>query len=1292
MSDVDQGRLLESQGDLDGAEAAFRLAEQNGDADGALCLGILLRKRGDIAGAHAVYQRAEARGVIEAACNLAMLLEEQGDIAGAEAAYRRADAAGFYGGARGLSQILFARGDTQGSIDALRRADQLGDGEAAYNLGILLRRGGDEEGAEGAFRRSGERGVGPAWFNLGRMLDERGEADGAEDAYRRAVESGDADAAVNLAMLLLKQYRSGAATVFLRRAVELGHPVAAEVLRGMEAESGGGTAFDNQTALAEAAESFLMVLTARRAEVAEAWTAYQSDKARLGREIDLLQDAVIKQTENATRLLGRHPGLGFRMASVTTDREAARLDVMIDRYGTRMVNPDLLQRMGQYLAAASNHLGTAATKFFHGRELNAAAENMTWHSAALKRIEAKIGAMQRELAAVDAKRPGIDRLAAEAKAAVEVAAQRSAEAERALPATLRPWADDAWASGVWREQATGLGSAHLFLGRRRPLRDERLGDFADLGVEYTVPYALTPRENLHVVYHSAERDEVHALARSVLLRVLLSSAPGNTRFTFFDPIGLGQSASSLLELAEYDPALIGGKVWSGSDDLRQRLADHTAHIELVIQKYLRTTYATIDDYNAEAGEVAEPYRYLVVFDFPSGFSEETTRELVRILENGPRCGVRVLLLTNVDIEVPYGIDLKAVGNQTPAIDVRHKGVHSFDEGEIETVLETEHSITQQLAHEIVDHVGRAATSRNEAVVTFDGVFALFRDAALRGITAGLPQQAATVDPVAPQTWWAGSSADAIAAPIGRAGARETAMLSFDSGNHSGALLVGRPGSGKSTLLHSYLAGLTTLYGPEELELYLIDFKEGVEFQVYARESLPHARCVAIESDREFGLSVLQSVEEKLKERSVLFKSTGRSTLSGTGLPRILLVFDEFQVLFARNDKVGLAAAALLETLVRQGRSFGIHLLLGSQSLSGLDALGSHVPQLLPTRILLPATEVDARRVLGEGNDAGQYLTKHGEGILNTAGGAVEANQRFRGAFSDEDERRERVARMRAKADAAGFVRRPVVFEGNAATPIESVLPAQFRAELATSGRAPLRVRVGSPMTINGTADLQLSREPGANVLLVTREGAPSLLTVAAASLAATPARPDIVDFTSIDDGLDVVLGPLLERDRVRVHRRRGFAALLRAVRDEVSDRIAADDVSSPPRVIFLYGLHRARDLDVDGGIDGDPELVDLLQEIVREGPEVGVHTWVWCETVGGLSRRLPSSVLREFSWRLAGRLSQDDSQRLLGSYDAAELRDRQILLTNDDLGLSRRCTSYTVPGAAWLTDLLDVEE
>ena len=59
-----------------------------------------------------------------------------------------------------------------------------------------------------------------------------------------------------------------------------------------------------------------------------------------------------------------------------------------------------------------------------------------------------------------------------------------------------------------------------------------------------------------------------------------------------------------------------------------------------------------------------------------------------------------------------------------------------------------------------------------------------------------------------------------------------------------------------------ITNLALRYSPDEVELYLVDFKKGVEFKAYARAGLPHARVVAIESEREFGLSVLATARRR----------------------------------------------------------------------------------------------------------------------------------------------------------------------------------------------------------------------------------------------------------------------------------------------------------------------------------------------------------------------------------------------------------------------------------------------
>src|SRR6185295_6479848 len=116
---------------------------------------------------------------------------------------------------------------------------------------------------------------------------------------------------------------------------------------------------------------------------------------------------------------------------------------------------------------------------------------------------------------------------------------------------------------------------------------------------------------------------------------------------------------------------------------------------------------------------------------------------------------------------------------------------------------------------------RASVNRTEAAVTFDKVFAMYGNVAARGLRPELGTAATRTKAGDPDTWWTDDSTRGLLAPIGQKGARDVAILGFDSSDHAGALLVGRPGSGKSTLLHTFLGGITTMYGPEELELHLI---------------------------------------------------------------------------------------------------------------------------------------------------------------------------------------------------------------------------------------------------------------------------------------------------------------------------------------------------------------------------------------------------------------------------------------------------------------------------------------
>lgn len=161
------------------------------DINEAFNLGVLLEERGDLAGAEASYRRADDHGHAAAASNLGVLLEGHGDQISAEAAYRRADRRGEADGAFNLGVLLDAKEDLAGAEAAYRRADERGHAAAACNLGVLLEEQGDRIGAEAAYRRADRRGEANGSFNLGLLLEEQDDLAGAEAAYHRAEESGD---------------------------------------------------------------------------------------------------------------------------------------------------------------------------------------------------------------------------------------------------------------------------------------------------------------------------------------------------------------------------------------------------------------------------------------------------------------------------------------------------------------------------------------------------------------------------------------------------------------------------------------------------------------------------------------------------------------------------------------------------------------------------------------------------------------------------------------------------------------------------------------------------------------------------------------------------------------------------------------------------------------------------------------------------------------------------------------------------------------------------------------------
>lgn len=843
---------------------------------------------------------------------------------------------------------------------------------------------------------------------------------------------------------------------------------------------------------------------------------------------------------------------------------------------------------------------------------------------------------------------------------------RMEEAREALHATSEaamqaspPWSDEAWESREHPSHVPSvlpIGQLRLDLSSRISLLDDVSVREAELIPVLDEPLAMSlpGRQSLLLQHDAAGRADALTLLRSLMLRIFGAFPPGKVRFTMADPVALGQSFAGFMRLSEIEPSPVGQKIWSDPAQIERQLSDLTEHMQTVIQKYLRTDFATIEDYNVAAGEIAEPYRFIIIADMHVALTEAGAAKLASIIDAGPRCGVYAILAGELGKKLPPTLPLTALKSKLLQLSTRDGAITIADNRFDECVLMLDRPPDDATAAKLLDQVGAAGRNAGRVEVAFDRL---------------VPSDA---------EMWTRSCATELAIPLGRSGAQKIQHLKLGLGTRQHALIAGRTGSGKSTLLHVMISAAALWHAPDELEFYLIDFKKGVEFKAYCDGTMPHVRAVAIESDREFGLSVLRRLDEELIKRGDLFRKLRAQDLASARrldpaarLPRVLLLIDEFQEFFVVDDEVASESALLLDRLVRQGRAFGVHVVLGSQTLAGAYSLARSTLGQMGVRIALQCSEADAHLILGDDNDGARLLNRPGEAIYNDAGGLSEGNSPFQTAWLNDSVRDAQLRRMAERAPSE--LPPPVVFEGNAPARLDVSLAALVQA--APDASIP-RAVVGDAVSIAPPVAAVLRKRAGTNVLMVGSQAEPAMGILAAmcTSLSRTPtARIIVIDPTLEDDSMHGRISRALSECGVNatVERAASAAAVVRSCDETVSARHA--DAGGVPTFLVLAGLHRLRELrkseDFGFSLDDDKDSpYARLERVLRDGPAVGVWTIAWCDTLATLERSMARGAIREFGQRVLMQMNASDSAALMDSSAASHLGANRVLLADADAG------------------------
>lgn len=891
---------------------------------------------------------------------------------------------------------------------------------------------------------------------------------------------------------------------------------------------------------------------------------------------------------------------------------------------------------------------------------------------------------------------------------------------------LRTWSQlRATGWDVPSELPTSLSAGQLLaVFPELPEQDQPVTD-SNLCMEF--PAVLNfPADTSIVVQHDASgREAALDFVRAIMLQLLTSIIPGRVQFTLIDPVGLGQSFSAMMHLADFDELLISNRIWTDAVQIRERLQKVTEHMESVFQTYLRSEFETIEDYNRAAGEVAEPYHFVIVAGFPNAFSEEAARHLTSILTSGPRCGVHAIVAWSPELPVPRSFDVTNL--QTCAMQFRVTNgtvvPMSLPVAAARTVPDRGRERDDVIPlHPVPSRLQDSPGLEFEAMASPEpgDYVSLVRMVGARSKDARRVEVSFSRIAPKPEAIWSQSTAEGIDFPIGRAGAARLQFMRLGRGTSQHVLIAGKTGSGKSTLMHILITNLALYYSPDEIQFYLIDFKKGVEFRTYAANRLPHARVIAIESDREFGLSVLERLDEVLQERGELFRIRGvqdvpsfRRQFPKEPMPRLLLLIDEFQEFFTSEDRVSSRASLLLDRLIRQGRAFGIHVVLGSQTLGGAYSLARSTLGQVAVRIALQCSESDAHLILSEQNSAARLLTRPGEAIYNDANGMVEGNHPFQIAWLDEDKRESMIHELDNRTNALSRNgSRMIVFEGNVAPSPELCAPLNAWISGSTDATRhfvdAIPMWIGEPVAIAAPVCLEFRRSGGQNLLLVGQEGdmADSIFAAGILSWSAKNAAGKVQHgprMIFLHDGRDAdslrrfesTFTPGRTHD-FQLRKATETDGVIAELFQEMTARENGEVPHDAPEILLAirnlgqFRSLRREDDDYGMGSFGGSKTVttaSMLGDLIRKGPIVGIHLMIWSDTFANAMRWLSNSLLREFDTRIAFRLNQTDSASLIDTPAAASLSPGRAILYRDQTGAADRFRPFSWPGEEWLRSL-----
>ncbi len=781
--------------------------------------------------------------------------------------------------------------------------------------------------------------------------------------------------------------------------------------------------------------------------------------------------------------------------------------------------------------------------------------------------------------------------------------------------------------------------------------------------------ALLPIDELSGIcylYDSSDKELINNSLQTTVLHLAAALPKGLCHVIAYDPIGLG---SNLIALSNVSSKITGGSIITDSREFTTALMNIRNLIPTVIQKVLGFKYKNLNlvDYNKE-NDHQEPYTILVLSDFPNNCTREQFELLTQILKNGRQAGVYVLMSYDTEF-VPTTLN----GREEPPefyriLDNITTIYRRYGSYQIHNIANEDffHKFTLHLDDNIrvlnnLDTVYRKIQSKENAEEKLQAI-ALFDY---------LPQSK--------EELWTRNSARAMMIPVGRDKTNEEVALEITQKDAQNAtIVVGMPGSGKSVFLNTLITSTAYYYSPKQVDLYLIDFS-GVEFNVYAPKGLsdsesyvlPHAKVIAPESEREFGISVLRRIHDEGRERQRLFSDAGVSDFAEywdyciehglDTLPRVLLVVDEFQKFFEGDyDKIAIEAEKIIKIIVKEYRKFGINLILATQ------AIGPYASKIdlgdIGNRVAFAWNASDGHNIF-KGHEPTELVVNTGDCVYNKRGGAEDYNKPLRSYYVSPRNLRPKLKTLYDIASKDGLVYKDtIVFRSDAKVYLRD--NKLLEEVVASDSPKSVKIYLGENIEISQEhVHVPLSLTMAAsddNILIIG--GKPEVSERIAINCARSlhpfytqeGARFMFFNYTPQDDPYHNELKAIYTgSDDMVISNAEEASKMLLRIKTQIEYRQQHPEEKGESIYITIVALQYAYSMftkNYKGSED-----VSAIATILEQGPRVGVYTILQVDTLKSLTERISGKAYDYFNHRIALQMRSEDSEKIVSSKKANEL-------------------------------------